>query len=271
MESVQEKLSLIHEVPIVDLDVIYAKAIQLFQEFHDFPYLVPIWEAKAKGDGLTHEPRITTMWRADEDDPYALAKLIDPLNDREQLIVDTVQKRLPSSDYRYYYISRAYDLLKKTVGDTRDENELIQGLFMMLHEVQESHEYVPMTETELYAVLRKREIDNARDELERLKKNERILAPVITLMKNRMKIPYDVLYYHYYEKFSQHETCEMVKNRGVSLTPDEFRKAREEGVKALIEKGGVQTLVTSPFRKKNGRPKKTEVPKLIPNLSQTLS
>ena len=243
------------EIEERDLDGLYAKSVQLFVEYHQLPHLIPIWEAKAHGDNLAIEPHMTMKWGHEEDNLDALGKLLEPLTETQEYVVSAVIRHLPLSSPQWGYLSRAFDALKRIEPETRDEKELIDGFIKMIEERLQDRENVPMTSTERYASMREREIEQARQEVARLRENERILLPVITYMRYWMPISYALLFHHYVEGLTQDETCEKVKFRGASLTENEFRKARQKGIKYLIDNGSVQTLVTSPHRGKNGRPK----------------
>jgi hypothetical protein len=203
----------------------------LLKEYRTIDRRIEYFERLAKGDGLVHQPSVTAAPPIEDDAWLLVQRATEPLSEAQEHMVSVVQKYLSPSGFTYATCARVANALSTIVSDDQDEDELLQMMFGMLREASSAEERVELTDTERLAILREREINQARQKLATLREHKRHVGYALDTMRE---------YYHedYLLLWNRDVLCESVKDVcdavGISFMTEletykkRMRRAREE-------------------------------------------
>lgn len=235
--------------------------ISLLEEHYTIDEQIAIWQARANGDDLIHEPRITAappvedvlerFWQLKKEGAPLDAQLremesvIGPLSEKGQLLVDVVKKHIDGNRFGEYFFTyhakkdkvfrratfqRVADILQETYSEDKEEEEILQAFYVTLREAQ-GEEAVPLTKTEQLAIVREDEIAMARLKLRTLKAHKSAVSYALSVLEVKYAEYHKLLWNKYVLGKRVTEVCELLGN-GSPLTEREYGTRRK---KALVE------------------------------------
>lgn len=241
---------------IDSLDRVQEKACQLLAEHRTAEQDIALVSRHARGEGLDIEPRVTPSYRKDDEDSIEVLYTLyhEALTESQEIVVKTAQKYLNAGALTYATFSRVAKVLGPTVGDTRDDNEILQGLYMMLQErVEAQDERVGLTDTEAIAIRRAPLIERARKELQRLRTNQKYVGDALSIMGVLADEEYALLWKKYVEGRS-----EPIVRSELYLSERSYRTIRSKALDYFVQRCPVESLITRddakyPYRKRGRR------------------
>lgn len=139
-----------------------------------------------------------------EDDPAVMATLrTQKQSESFQFIASAVKKHVDASRDRYTDRQRVARRLNYIRSDDADEERALQDAYMILTE-RETEEFLHLTSTERYAVMREGEIDDAQEMLDMLQRRKGAIEHSLSDMEQFEPGMYEFLWSRYVkgEKYS---------------------------------------------------------------------
>lgn len=225
-------------VAIQDFQTAEKAVIAALGEYRAIEARIRVYERQARGDGLLIEARVTQRV-LDEDDTYVLARLKEPLNERQQRIVEAVLKNAPIDHVgQFATYKRVADMLARTVSDDKGDDELLQLFFAMLREAQ-GEELVPLTSVERLAAAREMAIAKARQRLAYYLDRKRAIDGALSELRSLSDYAYQLVSMRYIDGLDLEEVQRKLgglrNHGGFPLTRKEWLRDRRRAMELLIE------------------------------------
>ncbi|MCL6443138.1 MAG: hypothetical protein K6T83_06740 [Alicyclobacillus sp.] len=195
---------------------------------------IRIYQRRANGDDLLHEPRVTAK-PPEEDDHEVMWRLnTEPLTPALVNLADTVRRYLAVEDVKGYAtaerVARRLELISPADRLDKDTLKSIVGL---LRERKQG-EYVDLTPTERIAIIRAYEIERARKKLQILQYQKKVVGEALELTRQLSELQYMLLWMRYVEDKPTDEVKAVLGGRA-PLTRHEYLGLRKRAMNTFAQ------------------------------------
>lgn len=208
------------------------KAIILLREYYTIDDDIKLQSAYAQGDDLPLEPRVTANLRSEEDGRDVLWELhAKPLNERQDRIATTVLSYVRGAQVTYATKQRVERLVSRVSAVTRDDQEQLDLFVRMLRDAIGEPDDTRLNNMEALVDRRWKMIDDARQELQRLKQNKKYIGDTLAFLASKWPEYHQVLWLKYVEDKTIQKVCEKM-----ALSEDMYRRLRYRAMSEFLQR-----------------------------------